>query len=317
MLSSSFFRPIAPARKPLDLARARLSPESDADSTQKASTASKSASRSESRSESRPASARRIVSPALSPLVSDTEPMVRRKINLATSKKFMQEYMYEGKIKRAPSVFLGPKKRYYTDPRGDSTFSYEESVAQQNMQGKTMSELRQMSAVNLDRGVPRRLIESNFLITINPNRKWGAEGEDAIARVLFNKTMKQLTSQQEFFSILKVPQSTRATASSPDLSGHYRNDDFSDVVNDTDIKGVVEIGETQRRMHAHVIIEMKHYGMIQMCPKTIRTNFTQIWNKLCQSRAYRDYGLRKGPYVDVQLLKQKNALQIVRRYMSK
>ena len=58
----------------------------------------------------------------------------------------MQEYMYDGKIKRAPSVFLGPKKRYYTDPRGDSTFSYEESVAQQNMQGKTRSELRQMCA---------------------------------------------------------------------------------------------------------------------------------------------------------------------------
>ena len=43
-------------------------------------------------------------------------------INYATSKKFMQEYMYDGKIKRAPSVFLGPKKRYYTDPRGEDTF---------------------------------------------------------------------------------------------------------------------------------------------------------------------------------------------------
>jgi hypothetical protein len=248
----------------------------------------------------------------------DLDPMVRRKIErVQTSKKFMQEYMYDGKIKRAPSVFLGAKKRYYTDPRGDSTFSYQESVAQQNMQGKTLSEIRKSSAVDFTRGVPRRLIESNFLITINPNRKWGAEGEDSIARDLFNKTMKQLTSQKEFFSILKVPQSTRATATNPDFSGHYRNDDFSDIVNDTDIKGVVEIGETQRRMHAHVIIEMKHYGMIQMCPKTIRTNFTQIWNKLCQSRAYRDYGLRKGPYVDVQLLKQKNALQIVRRYLRK
>ena len=139
MQTSSFFRPIAPARKPessrkpLDLARARLSPESDSETTQKASDSASvsisasaaSTSRSESRSESRSASTRRVVSPALSPLVSDTEPMVRRKINLATSKKFMQEYMYEGKIKRAPSVFLGPKKRYYTDPRGDSTFSHE------------------------------------------------------------------------------------------------------------------------------------------------------------------------------------------------
>ena len=298
------FRPIAPPRK----ARAQRISKDESDtqagsgSASANASASVSASKSASASASRSASAPRAVSPRSAPLVSDTEPMVRRKINYATSKKFMQEYMYDGKIKRAPSVFLGPKKRYYTDPRGDSTFSYEESVAQQNMQGKTRSELRQMGAVDVSLGVPRRLIESNFLITINPNRKWGAEGEDAVARHLFNKTMQQLTSQQEFFSILKVPQSTRATATSPDFSGHYRNDDFSDVVNDTDIKGVVEIGETQRRMHAHVMIAMKHYGMIQMCPKTIKTNFTQFWNKLCQSRAYRDYGLRKGPYVDVQLL---------------
>ena len=84
--------------------------------------------------------------------------MVRRKIDrkierIPTSKKFMQEYMYDGKIKRAPSVFIGPKKRYYTDPRGDSTFSYQESVAQQNMQGKTISELRESSAIDFTRGL--------------------------------------------------------------------------------------------------------------------------------------------------------------------
>jgi hypothetical protein len=278
---------------------------------QSASSASRSASA--SRSPSIPASPVRSAGDSL-----EDNYMVRRKIEYGpTSKKFMQEYMYEGKIKRAPSVFLGPKKRYYTDPRGDSTFTYEESIAQQSMQGKTINEIRKNGDLSFAVGVPRRLIESNFLITINPNRKWGAEGEDSAARELFNKTMNLLTSKDEFFSILKVPQSTRATSSSPDLSGHYRNDTFSDIVTDTDIKGVVEIGETQKRMHAHVIVEMKHYGMIQMCPKTIRTNFTQTWNKLCQSRAYRDYGLRKGPYVDVQLLKQKNALQIVRRYLRK
>jgi len=249
--------------------------------------------------------------------------MVRRdfKINrVTTGGKFMQEYMYpDGKIMRAPSLYLGKKRRYYTDPRGDETHTYEESLDQQEMQGKTFRELfAQYGAFKP--GIPRRSVESNFLITINPNRKWGEDGDDSIAKTIFNRTLQKLTSNSEFLTILKVPAQTRQTSTRPDFSAHYKNDalNFADVIANTEIRGVIEIGETQRRMHAHIVVEMKHYSMIQIDKLLIRNRFTEIWNEVCSSgRSYELYKLRKGPYIDVQLLKQKNAMQIIMAYMRK
>lgn len=235
--------------------------------------------------------------------------------------KYMQEYMYPGgRIVRAPSVFLGPELRYYTDPRGDNHFTYDDGLAQQSIQGKTAAEMKAMGIKSLKEGLPRRSVESNFLITINPNRKWGADGHDPIVKVIFGRTLTQLTSYSEFLSILKVPATTKQTPTRPDFSGHYKNDalNFTDVISNTDIKGVIEVGDKQKRMHAHLVVEIKHYSMLQINKLLVKNLFLTIWNKICEeSPGYRVYALRKGPYIDVQLLKQKNAMEIVKAYMEK
>lgn len=227
--------------------------------------------------------------------------------------KYMQEYMYPGgKILRAPSVYLGPRGRYYTDPRGDKNHTYQDGLEQQDVQGTTRREIGRITE-----GLPRRLVESNFLITINPNRKWGADGQDSIAKAVFDRTLKRLNT--EFLSILKVPLTTRQMPNRPDFSGHYKNDalHFADVIESTDIKGVVEVGENQKRMHAHVVVELKHYSMIQIDRTLLKDKFLVVWNEICSTPAYGAYKLRKGPYVDVQLLKQKNSRDIVLAYMRK
>ena len=235
---------------------------------------------------------------------------------IPASSKYMQEYMYPGgKIICAPSVYLGPENRYYTDPRGDKNkHTYEDGLEQQDLQGTTSSEMGRIKE-----GLPRRLVESNFLITINPNRKWGADGQDSVAEAVFNRTLKRLVSHTEFRSILKMPLKTRQMPNRPDFSGHYQNDalHFADVIEMMDIKSVVEVGETQKRMHAHLVVEMKHYSMIQIDKLLLKNRFLEVWNETCSTPTYATYKLRKGPYVDVQLLKQKNSRDIIIAYMRK
>ena len=226
-----------------------------------------------------------------------------RSKKMHTSAKHEQAYMYpDGVIKRAPSVMLNG--HYYTDPRSDRTKS--DGETQRNAQGGN----------KIPRGVvagqARRLIESNFLLTINPNRKWGSDGTDQIARDIFRQTMDKL--EANFLMCLKVPAKTRAQ---PDYSPHFQKDVLDDVIVTVDAKDSIEVGEKQKRMHAHTIIDIKHYSMIQLNMPAIRSHFKEIWNEICTKPAYTSYKLKAMPYVDVQLLKQSNAMDIIKAYMNK
>lgn len=241
--------------------------------------------------------------------LSRVEP--RATINPEASAKHDQTYMYpNGIIKRAPSVMLNG--RYYTDPRGDNHRTSMDGEMQRVAQGSN----------TLPRGVaagqPRRSIESNFLLTINPNRKWGMDGtgHDQNATRIFRQTLDTLCENTNFLTCLKVPTKTRAQ---PDYSAHFQQDaqHFTDVIVNVDAKGTIEVGEKQKRMHAHVVIEIKHFSMIQLNVPVIRSLFKSIWNEICKQTIYRQYELNAMPYVDVQLLKQSNAMDIIKAYVRK
>ena len=227
----------------------------------------------------------------------------------AASAKHNQAYMYpNGIIKRAPSVMLNG--RYYTDPRGDNHQSSQDGDLQRLAQGSGVF------PTGVAAGQPRRSIESNFLLTINPNRKWSADGTHAAVSDIFEKTINKLCENENFLTCLKVPTTTRAK---PDYSAHFQRDaeNFTDVIVSIDAKGTIEVGEKLKRMHAHLVIEIKHFSMIQLNVPVIRHLFKDIWNEICALPHNAAFRLFAMPYVDVQLLKQSNAMDIIKAYVRK
>ena len=92
---------------------------------------------------------------------------------------------------------------------------------------------------------------------------------------------------------------------------------FTDVIVSVDAKGTIEVGEKQKRMHAHMVVEIKHFSMIQLNVPVIRSLFKTIWNEICEQPSNTQYELKAMPYVDVQLLKQSNAMDIIKAYVRK
>ena len=240
------------------------------------------------------------------------------------SVKNQQAYMYpDGKIVRAPSVLING--RYYSDPRGHHHSTAEELALQSAHQGKLGL------PTGVTAGQPRRSVESNFLITINPNRKWGVpkgNGEDATIMRVFHQSLMAMTTNENFLSLLKVPSKTKT----PHYTAHYQRDGqewtdnegqhlpWVDVLNGP-VKwdSTVEIGEKQHRMHAHCVVEIRHYSQIQFNIEMIQHTFRREFN-LAMDAAGVPQEVRRltgKPYVDVQLLKQNNSKDIVYRYVRK
>lgn len=240
------------------------------------------------------------------------------------SVKNQQAYMYpDGKIVRAPSVLING--RYYSDPRGHHHSTAEELALQSAHQGKLGL------PTDVAAGQPRRSVESNFLITINPNRKWGVpkgNGEDATIMRIFHQSLMAMTTNENFLSLLKIPSKTKT----PHYTAHYQRDGqewtdnegqhlpWVDVLNGP-VKwdSTVEIGEKQHRMHAHCVVEIRHYSQIQFNIEMIQHTFRREFN-LAMDAAGVPQEVRRlagKPYVDVQLLKQNNSKDIVYRYVRK
>jgi hypothetical protein len=181
-------------------------------------------------------------------------------------------------------------------------------------------------------GEPRRSIESNFLITINPNRKWGpakGNGDDPTIAAIFHDAMMALTSNENFLSLLKVPNKTKT----PYYTSFYQKDGqdwldagqtvtrhipFVDLLNGAvRWDATVEVGEKQKRMHGHAVVELRHYSQIQFNIEMIQTIFRREFNRLMEAAGVPDRKLVGKPYVDVQLLKQNNIKDIMYRYVRK
>ena len=137
-----------------------------------------------------------------------------------------------------------------------------------------------------------------------------------------------LTTNENFLSMLKVPSKTKT----PHYTAHYQRDGqewtdnegqhlpWVDVLNGP-VKwdSTVEIGEKQHRMHAHCVVEIRHYSQIQFNIEMIQHIFRREFN-LAMDAAGVPQEVRRltgKPYVDVQLLKQNNSKDIVYRYVRK
>ena len=207
--------------------------------------------------------------------------------------KSHQAWKYPGgNIVRAPSCVLNG--RFYSDHKDI------EAGDVADKQGNPPE-----STLELANYTPRRKQESNFFITINPNR--GFQDAEDRARKQFHKALQYLSQDMTFVSYLLF---------GPKNFDHYHNDKAMDVIEpNIDWKATVEVGEQRHRMHAHIICYVTHYSQIQINPKLLQYHFNQGFNDGLRG----DDPLRQTtpPYVQVKMLPQSDWTTIMKQYIRK
>jgi len=205
--------------------------------------------------------------------------------------KDQQRWKYSGgQITRARSTSIND--RYYTDPK-------EAGAGEPESQG-------QPTGSKETKGMPRRKQESNFFITINPNRKFPKQLEQ-MASQRFHRTLERLRNYDVFVRCLAFGPKDR----------HYANDNPKDVidVNGVDVEYNVEIGEQMGRMHGHVIIYITHFSQIQIAVREMQEEFRTIFNEGLDESS--PLYLTSMPYLHVRRLPQTNFSNIMLQYIRK
>jgi hypothetical protein len=209
--------------------------------------------------------------------------------------KARQRWKYKGyNIERAATVMLNG--RYYTDPKEDPVDPC--NASDKHLQGTRVADPPSTA-------VPRRLQESNFFITINPNRQYPEQIEGA-AKAQFIQALQHMQSNEVIARLIKFGPK----------SDHYINDVAHDVIlPGINWKASVEIGEKKNRMHAHIIVYVKHYSQIQFDAKMLQHEFKQAFNANLPDGHL--LTMRVNPYVQVKMLPQTQWKEIMRQYLFK
>ena len=194
--------------------------------------------------------------------------------------KASQAWRYPGfNILRAPSVFLTTPGKLYTDPKEPDA---------DNANGK-----------------PRRKIESNFFITINPNQKVPAAKESR-AQAIFKTALDKIAREENLVQYLKFGPK----------DSHYIGDHAIDVIEKLDWDSNVEIGDIRGRMHCHIWLTIVHYSQIQINVSLMQWAFKKAYNEQIPNLHAEDR-VKKLPYLQVKLLPQSDWTTVMRQYIKK
>ena len=205
--------------------------------------------------------------------------------------KSKQAWKYAGfTILRADATTING--RYYTDPKEDNC-------------GDIDKQGTELGPHAVAEGTPRRKQESNFFITVNPNRMF-REDTEALARLRFSAALTHLAEKEVLVRYLLFGPKSK----------HYANDFAHDViVPSIDWKSTVEVGDEKKRMHAHIILEIEHYSQIQINLKMFQAEFNKAFNSgLADDSPLR---LSDPPYLQVKLLPQNDWATIMKQYIRK
>lgn len=112
-------------------------------------------------------------------------------------------------------------------------------------------------------GLRERTLWSNFLITINPNVAHGTRGGLATRfRDDVEELFGSLANIERFVEFNRGAENTDARFATP-------------WVHDIEATFVIEQGDRFRRMHAHVLLRVKHRSSIRIAPKEIQRWFKE------------------------------------------
>ena len=176
-------------------------------------------------------------------------------------------------IVRAHAKVLGPSGIEYTDPKSDGE-------------------------------KPRRLQESNFFITINPNKKFAEVDAAQAAGVMWN-VLQELYKPEEIFKIITL---------GPKNADVYGNDLYEEVIRSIESTPTVEVGDKAGRMHSHIIMEIEHFSQVQINIPMLRARYIETYNRLGAR-----FGMKitKGVRIRVDMLPQSNWTTVSKNYVKK
>ena len=182
-----------------------------------------------------------------------------------------------------------------------------------------------------DPGQPRRKQESNFFITINPNKE--PLGDERInADVAMEEMLKGLANDEYIAQYLKFGPKVQGN---PKASMDYRLDKYDDVIHSIDWKAGVETGGIMRRLHAHIWLTVTHYSQVQINVQVLQYLSRGLYNAALRGSLLDNpppptfhKGLPAGsargrlviedlPYVHVKLLPQSDWTDVMRQYIHK
>jgi len=225
--------------------------------------------------------------------------MVKREIRIGTqdrkaslSVKKAQTWKYpKGVVQRASSVIING--RFYSDNKAD----YDDPSANQSKQGAEEESAE---------GAPRRKQESNFLITLNPNRQF-PDAQKAEARKRFEHALMRLAENGELVKCIVFGP----------VSAYFQNDRAMDVI----LPGIqwdaaVEEGDQLKRMHCHIWVTIHHFSQIQINHAVMRELFNRHFNAYPQATT-NIAPLVKLPYCQVKLLPQSDWTTVMKQYILK
>ena len=191
-----------------------------------------------------------------------------------------------------------------------------------------------------DGSMGRRFRESNFFITINPNQGGGGERNAQCVR-LMEGVLKDLGTTPALRTYIEFgPKRKKGKYDNGDKMNRaadtYRNDKWEDAIVPGSIKfdASVETGPKKNRVHAHIMLEIQHYSMIQVNIPRLQALTKHLWNEACERNGYvgRDEQVLSGPrtkpnkighgsnalpYVDARLMPAHNWVANVKEYIRK
>lgn len=193
-------------------------------------------------------------------------------LRVAPNAKTSQGWKYPGgQVLRAPSTLINGRR--YEDPKNP--------------------------------GQARRKQESNFFITINPNKapEPGEEHDQAVRAM--EHALRKLATDRAIAMYMKFGP----------VHAEYREDRYADVIHSTEFKSNVEMGSVMKRVHAHIWLTVHHYSQVQIDVKLLQHWSTQYYNE--HFPVGHRMRITTKPHVHVKPLPQSDWAQIIKNYIHK
>jgi hypothetical protein len=159
----------------------------------------------------------------------------------------------------------------------------------------------------------RRKQESNFLVTINPNKRRSPDLKataaigDAIA-----SAVRHVFSEHRLPNLLKFGP----------VYTDYRRDKYDDVVESVRVRAAVELGPVSCAPHAHVSLRIAHWSQIHIKKLALQEAFKRSYNACLRRgsrREARQLEMTPGalPHVQIKLLAQSEFDKVIAAYVFK
>lgn len=169
-----------------------------------------------------------------------------------------------------------------------------------------------------DKGLARRKIESNFFLTLSTNKVvWPTYSNDycagaELAKQACANTMRDMQKDEHLCDMMVFGPK----------SAHYQADKYEDVIEEIEWKAAVEVGEKQKRLHAHAWLTVHHYSQIQISIPKMSNKFKKLYNEHLEKLGVsgdmlKKWKITKRPFGSVKLLPTSDWAMVIRQYMTK